>query len=416
MASTSSTKELQAFIGRISYLRRFVPGLAQLMTAFLTLLKKGAVLAQDIGGDELSPIYYVSRVLRDAELRYPRVEQTCLAFTYATQKLRPYLLTHETIVVAANPIAYIASKPFLRGRTARWLLQLSEFELKYQRPNAVRGQAIADLMAMFPGEGDDEVHEYIPGEVATADVDKPWKTFFDGSSYGTVGGVAVVFEASQGELLSYSFKLDFPCSNNFAKYEALILGLRMAKELNLGSVEVKGDSILVTNQVNGDFHVKELHLAPYRAEAQRLMNQTGSILDHTGRGGNKHADSLKTLESKVQLNGEEEGTVTIKRKEFPRTWKEDLTFEEADDWRGVSIEDLTRMDERQVIPTQDLKHFVVIQGSLYYRAAGGSPTRCVNKREAEKLLQKLHAETCGQTGAVHFYRKLQRKGMYWPSV
>ncbi|RZC74840.1 hypothetical protein C5167_050324 [Papaver somniferum] len=151
---------------------------------------------------------------------------------------------------------------------------------------------------MFPGEGDDEVHEYIPGEVAAVDVDKPLAMSFEGSSYDTVGGEGVMFEAPRGDLLSYSFKLDFPCCNNVTEYEALILGLRMAKELNLGGVEVKGGSKLVINQVNGDFHVKKRHLAPYRAEAQRLMNQKGSTLDHTGRGGNRHADALATLANK----------------------------------------------------------------------------------------------------------------------
>ncbi|XP_026440795.1 uncharacterized protein LOC113339752 [Papaver somniferum] len=151
---------------------------------------------------------------------------------------------------------------------------------------------------MFPGEGNDEVHKYIPGEVADADIDKPWTMFFDGSSYGTVGGAGVVFETPQGEMLSYSLKLEFQSSNNVAEYEALILGLRVAKELNLGSVEFKGDSRLVTNQVNGDFHVKEPHLASYRAEAQRLMNQTGSTLDHTGRSGNKQQMPWKPWRAK----------------------------------------------------------------------------------------------------------------------
>ncbi|XP_026443639.1 protein NYNRIN-like [Papaver somniferum] len=50
------------------------------------------------------------------------------------------------------------------------------------------------------------------------------------------------------------------------------------------------------------------------------------------------------------------------------------------------------------------------------REAGGSLARCVNKREAEKLLQELHAETCGQTGTVHIYRRLQRMGVYCPSM
>ncbi|XP_026433100.1 uncharacterized protein LOC113330513 [Papaver somniferum] len=432
MTPPTNAKELQAFIVRISYIRRFVSGLAQMMSTFLPLLRKGsvfeweesqqvafeklkqclvspqvlkppikgvplylyttftssairAVLAQDMGGNELSPIYYVSRVLRDAESRYPRVEQACLALIYATQKLRPYLLTHKTIVMAAeNPIAYLASKPVLTGRTVRWMLHLSEFELEYQRPKGVRGQAITELMAMFLGEGDDEIHERVPGEVAAADINKPWTMFFDGSSYDTVGGAGVVFEAPQGELLSYSFKLDFPYSNNVAEYEALILGLRMAKELGLGGVEIKGDSRLVTSQVNGDFHVNEPHLAPYRAEAQNLISQTGSTLDHTCRGKNKHADAMATLASKMKLNDKEEGTVTVKRKELPSTWKEDMAFEEADDWRQTYIDDLAKTEEDCVILTRTLKQFVLIQGALYYRATGGSLARCINKREAEK--------------------------------
>ncbi|KAI3844881.1 hypothetical protein MKX03_008312 [Papaver bracteatum] len=137
-----------------------------------------------MGGDQLSPIYYVRRVIRDAKHRYARVEQAFLDLIYASQKLRPYFLTHETIVIdAANPIAYLASKHVLMGRTVRWLLQLSVFELEYQRPKAVRGKAIADLMEMLPREGDDEVHEYIPGEVVATKVDKLWTMFFDGSYY-----------------------------------------------------------------------------------------------------------------------------------------------------------------------------------------------------------------------------------------
>ncbi|XP_026399015.1 uncharacterized protein LOC113294853 [Papaver somniferum] len=100
--------------------------------------------------------------------------------------------------------------------------------------------------------------------------------YFDGSYYGIGGGAWVVFEAPQGDLMSYSFKLDFPCSNNVAEYEVLILGLRIAKELNLGSMEVNGDSKLVTIQVNGDFHVKEAHLAPDGSEKPYLSNEINS--------------------------------------------------------------------------------------------------------------------------------------------
>ncbi|XP_026399052.1 uncharacterized protein LOC113294894 [Papaver somniferum] len=271
-----------------------------LYTTF-TSLAVGALLAQDLRNDQLCPIHYISRGFRDAEFRYSKAEQACLALIYATQKLRSYLLAHETIVVAtANPIAYLSTKPVLSGRTARWLLTLSEFELKYQRPRGVRGQAFADLLAAFPGTDMMGISEETPGEVAEVEEEERWAIFFDESSYGSHGGAGIVFETPKRDLLSFAFKLYFECSNNVAEYEALILGRRMAEELNLGAIDIKGDSKLVTNQVSGEFHVKEAHLAPYRAEVQELIAKIGStVIQHTAKTTNRHGDALATLATKM---------------------------------------------------------------------------------------------------------------------
>ncbi|XP_026459396.1 uncharacterized protein LOC113360061 [Papaver somniferum] len=244
----------------------------------------GALLAQYLGNDELCPIHYISRGFRDAKFRYSKAEQACLALIYATQKSRSYLLSHETIVAAtANPITYLATKPVLSGRTARWLRQLSEFDLKYQRSKGVRGKSFADLLAAFPSMDMTEIRDEIPGEVAEVEDEERWTMFFDSSSYGSYGGEGIVFEIPKRELSSFAFKIDFECSNNVAEYEALILGLQMAKELNLGEIDIKGDSELVRNQVSGNFQVKEAHLAPYRAEAQELITMREStVIGHTG--------------------------------------------------------------------------------------------------------------------------------------
>ncbi|XP_026411197.1 uncharacterized protein LOC113306482 [Papaver somniferum] len=196
-----------------------------LYTAF-TNMEIGALLAQDLGNDQLYPIHYISNGFRDADFRYFKAEQACLALIYAAQKLRSYLLAHETIVVeTANKIAYLATKLVLSGRTARWLLQLSKFELNFQRSKGVRGQALADLLAAFPGMDMTEISDEIPREVAEVEEEKRWTMLFDGSSYSSYRGAGIVFETPKRELLSFAFKIDFECSNNVSKYEALILGL-----------------------------------------------------------------------------------------------------------------------------------------------------------------------------------------------
>ncbi|XP_026433585.1 uncharacterized protein LOC113331023 [Papaver somniferum] len=178
------------------------------------------------------------------------------------------------------------------------------------------------------------------------------------------------------------------------EYEALILGLRMAEELNLGEIDIKGDSKLVTNQLSGDFQVKEAHLAPYRAESQELIAGRGSIvIEHTGRSTNKHADALATLAAKLQLNEADEGTIVVKRRALPSTWKEDAAFKLKDDWRTTYIEDLTREADDQLLPIKVLKQFVVVRGALYFRTSGGVLSRCVGKVEAQETLNRVHEES-----------------------
>ena len=62
----------------------------------------------------------------------------------------------------------------------------------------------------------------------------------------------------------FSYKLYFDCTNNVAKYEALILGLKMIRELKIKKVGIYGDSKLVINQVKGIYHAKHPRMRAYR--------------------------------------------------------------------------------------------------------------------------------------------------------
>ena len=49
----------------------------------------------------------------------------------------------------------------------------------------------------------------------------------------------------------------FKISNNQTECEALLVGLKLAKELGIQRVVIKWDSQLAVSQVNGDFQAKE---------------------------------------------------------------------------------------------------------------------------------------------------------------
>jgi hypothetical protein len=60
-----------------------------------------------------------------------------------------------------------------------------------------------------------------------------WKMFFDGASSSIGAGAGVVFKSPSQETISLSYKLEFEVTNNVAEYEALVLGLRAAKEMGI---------------------------------------------------------------------------------------------------------------------------------------------------------------------------------------
>ena len=60
------------------------------------------------------------------------------------------------------------------------------------------------------------------------------------------------------------YKLEFVTTNNTTEYEALILGLKVAKDMGIQQIFVYGDSELVVQQVRDKYQVKQDLLKVYR--------------------------------------------------------------------------------------------------------------------------------------------------------
>ena len=97
-----------------------------------------------------------------------------------------------------------------------------------------------------------------------------WTVHFDRSRQleGSVAGV--VLASPRGDKFCYVLRLIFPCTNNAAEYEALLHGLRMAKEMNLSRVRCFGDSDLVAQQVTGKWDSKDPLMAAYRRAVDNI--------------------------------------------------------------------------------------------------------------------------------------------------
>jgi ribonuclease HI len=66
----------------------------------------------------------------------------------------------------------------------------------------------------------------------------------------------VVLVSPVQEIVSLSFKLEFETTNNVALYEALILGLRAAKDTGIAEISVFGDVDFIAQQIRNIYQDK----------------------------------------------------------------------------------------------------------------------------------------------------------------
>jgi hypothetical protein len=95
--------------------------------------------------------------------------------------------------------------------------------------------------------------------------------------------------------------MHFRASNNVAEYEALVHGLKLAKEIGIRRILCFGDSDLVVHQVSGEWDAKDANMASYHFYVQQLCGFfEGYEFHHVPRANNDEADRLSKIGSTKQ--------------------------------------------------------------------------------------------------------------------
>ena len=181
------------------------------------------------------PVYFISEVLTLSKQRYPHWQKLVYGVFMASRKLKHYFQEHPITVVSSAPLGDVIQNREATGRIAKWAIELGSHHIQYTPRTAIKSQALVDF-----------VNDWTELQ---APEDRPdltyWTIYFDGSRQLEGSGAGVVLISPQGDKFCYVLRLMFPCTNNAAEYEALLHGLRLAKEMNLTRVRCFGDSDLV---------------------------------------------------------------------------------------------------------------------------------------------------------------------------
>ena len=78
----------------------------------------------------------------------------------------------------------------------------------------------------------------------------------------------MVIQTSEGDKIKCMIRLDFPTTNNEAKYEAMVTGLDLAKAAGAENVVVYYHSQIVTSQINGSYECKNERMKRYLEEVK----------------------------------------------------------------------------------------------------------------------------------------------------
>jgi ribonuclease HI len=119
--------------------------------------------------------------------------------------------------------------------------------------------------------------------------------YIDGGARGNPGpaGFGVRIEQPDGTLIEEFSEAIGVATNNVAEYRGLLAALEWAKTRGHRELHVRSDSLLLVQQMLGNYKVKNAGLLPLHAKARLLTHEIGHVtFEHVGRSYNAHADRL----------------------------------------------------------------------------------------------------------------------------
>ena len=133
------------------------------------------------------------------------MEKLAFALATAFRKLRHYFQAHVINVLTDHPLKKAMNKLEAIGRLIQLVIELSEFNIRYQPRSAIKAQVLADFIAEFT---------LSQGKLDELDKAQRWVVHVDGSSTLYTGGIEVVLQSPKGDELKYKVRLQYPTTNN----------------------------------------------------------------------------------------------------------------------------------------------------------------------------------------------------------
>ncbi|XP_062112162.1 uncharacterized protein LOC133823409 [Humulus lupulus] len=339
------------------------------------------------------------------------MEKVAFCLILASRKLRPYFQSHSIHVMTDQPLRQVLQKPEASGRLLKRAIELSQFEILYIPQTTIKSQTLAECTGFQK-------------ELLKEPIQALWRIFVDGSSNENGSRAGIILITPEGHRFHSALRFEFEASSNEAEYEALLAGLRMAKELKIRVVQCYSDSRLVVNQVSMEYQARGAKMAAYLAKVKKELSKFEyGLVDQIPCEQNANTDTLARHATSKEV--ETLSIVPVEFLESPSVAGGTTEVEMIDirlTWMTPIIEYLTTgkfpdelKDARRIL--YQASRYVIVDGALYRRSHSLPLLRCVLPEEARTILQEVHEGFCGDhVGGKNLTLKILRQGYYWPTL
>jgi ribonuclease HI len=135
-------------------------------------------------------------------------------------------------------------------------VEIGQYDVKFIPRRAIKSQALTNFIVEWIDSGlrgIDELPNYLV-------------MYFDGSYTLKGVGAVIMLIPPEGDILKYAIQLEFLATNNIVEYEGLVTGLQLARELSIRRLLIRGDSQLVTKQVQNEYDYSNEKMVEYLVE------------------------------------------------------------------------------------------------------------------------------------------------------
>jgi hypothetical protein len=184
------------------------------------VIEKEAAQGAGAAAKHQHPVYFILEILVGSKKYYSEIKKICYAVVMCSRKLRHYFEAHTIRVLMNQPLHGIFGNKDGSRHIRKWVTELSEYIINFERRNTIKSQILVDFVA-------ERTEHQSQVDIVQ---ESPWLVHYDGAWGSTGAGAAAILTSPSGIKLRYAARLQFAsetdkCTNNITEYEAILLGL-----------------------------------------------------------------------------------------------------------------------------------------------------------------------------------------------